>query len=71
MIANEDTELFPWLVNASQHAGDFLKALADAGLRADGENYPAIRPALLAMKEKYPKYGDEELMRMRKDGYTR
>ena len=57
--AQEDNELFDWLLNASGHgtmdaAGDFLKNLAEAGLRADRVNYPIIRPALVAMAAKYP-----------------
>jgi hypothetical protein len=27
-----------------------------AAMRADASNYPVLRPALLAMKEKYPEY---------------
>jgi hypothetical protein len=39
-------------------AGGFLVALADAALRADGENYPILRPALRELKQKYPEYHD-------------
>jgi hypothetical protein len=61
MIAQEDSELFSWLVNAAGHgtgapAGDFLKNLAEAGLRADAENYLVLRPVLVLMAMKYPKY---------------
>ena len=68
MVAQEDVELFPWLIAVSHHAGDFLKNLGEAGLRADRLNYPILRPVLLAMKTKYPSYGDEEEQRMRADG---
>ena len=56
----DDPELFAWLVAAHEHAGDFLRTLAEAGLRADAENYPLLRPVLLAMKAKYPKYAKTE-----------
>ena len=60
-LAQEDDELFNWLVNAAGHgtgppAGDFLKNLAEAGLRADAENYPILRPVLVELSVKYPKY---------------
>ncbi len=58
--AQQDDELVDWLVNASQKAGDFVKQLAEAGLRADHDNYPILRPALLQLKAKYPKYGKAE-----------
>jgi hypothetical protein len=61
MVAQEDTELFEWLQNASGHgtrpaAGDFLKHLAEAGLRADAENYAVLRPVLVVMAMRYPAY---------------
>ena len=58
MIAGEDLELWDWLRNARDFAGDFLKSLAEAGLRADADNYAILRPVLLQMKAKYPKYGE-------------
>lgn len=69
MIAQEDRDLFPWLVGANAHAGQFLKSLTDAGLRADPDNYGRLRPVLLELKEKYPSYGEEEHRRMVADGY--
>lgn len=54
--AHTDVELIDWLLNASMWSGGFLKSLAEAGLRADSENYPILRPVLLEMKGKYPKY---------------
>lgn len=64
MIAQEDTELFNWLLNASGHgtmpaAGDFLKHLTEAGLRADSLNYSIMRPVLLTMMARYPMYKEE------------
>jgi len=64
MIAQSDTELFDWLINASGHgtrpaAGDFLKNLAESALHADHTNYPVLRPVLLVMATKYPEYRGE------------
>jgi len=56
MTAQEDSELIDWLLNAQMWAGDFLKSIAAAGLRADHENYPVLRPALLVFQAKFPKY---------------
>jgi hypothetical protein len=55
-------ELLTWLSNADAYAGDFLKHAAQAGLRADWQNYPIMRPALLALKAKYPKYAAEKFL---------
>jgi len=61
MIANVDPELWDWLLVASgatarPAAGDFLRTLAEAALRADPDNYRILRPALVLLKAKYPKY---------------
>ena len=56
MTASTDDVLLVWIVNASNSGGSFLKSLAEAGLRADEDNYRLIRPVLLKMKEKYPQY---------------
>ena len=60
MTAQEDPELMDWvlcLVNqAPRRSGGFLESLGMAAARADGENYLLLRPALLAMKRKYPEY---------------
>ncbi len=60
MIAHEDQELFNWiscLANQSpRKSGGFLEALGSAVVRADGDNYLLLRPALLALKRKYPEY---------------
>jgi hypothetical protein len=50
---SDDPELLEWLANASMRGGDFIKSIANAGLRADPENYCAIRPLLLFFREKY------------------
>ena len=39
-------------------AGGFLRALADAALRADAENFEILRPALEKIQARYPQYGD-------------
>lgn len=56
---HDDFELTDWLLVVVNDglAGDFLKFLAMAALRADHENYPILRPALLEIKKRYPKYG--------------
>jgi hypothetical protein len=63
MTAHQDLKLFPWLLgiinNKPTRAGDFLRSLADAALRADAENYITLRPALLDIRTKYPGYRDE------------
>lgn len=56
MTACDDRELFNWLRNAASTAGSFLRSLAEAGLSADPFNYALLRPVLLKIKDKYPKY---------------
>ena len=60
MTLQEDNELAPWVYGILHHEptkpGDFLLELASAVARADFENYPILRPALLHLKTKYPKY---------------
>lgn len=53
---NDDPELLEWLAKASQDGGGFIQSIANAGLRADHENYPLIRPLLLLMRAKYTEY---------------
>lgn len=60
---NDDPEMLEWLNNVSQNAGGFLQNLAQAGLRADHENYPMIRPLLLEMRKKYPRYEASEAVK--------
>ena len=67
MNAHSDPELNPWLLNVinGNHelhvapAGDFLKGIATAALRADPDNYAIMRPMLLEMKLKYPVWAGE------------
>ena len=60
LIAAEDVELWDWLYGALAgrpvRAGDFLQAIVDAATRADWDNYPLLRPVLLQLRDKYPKY---------------
>ena len=64
MIAHEDPELLPWLMGIMNgrptRAGDFLRSLAGAALRADFQNYREIRPALLNIRDRYPQYDDPD-----------
>lgn len=61
MIAqNDDPELLEWLANADELGGCFVSSLAHAALVADYENYPILRPTLLAMRQKYPQYEPSE-----------
>ena len=66
LLATNDEELYDWIFNAAnpdRHAGSFVQALAEAGLRADHENYQIIRPALLLIAAKYPKYSEPKVLR--------
>jgi hypothetical protein len=53
-----DPELYPWLRNAIDGGGRFVANLAQAAFRADEDNYRLLRPFLLIMKHKYPKYSE-------------
>lgn len=53
---HDDPELLEWLAKAKEDGGGFVSRLAHAGLVADHENYPILRPVLLAMRKKYPAY---------------
>lgn len=57
----EDTEeIRRWIHGINQaepvRPGGFLEAFAAAVCRADQTNYPILRPALLALMAKFPKY---------------
>ena len=53
---SDDPELLEWLSNASQRGGGFVHSIAEAGLRADPENYALLRFVLMALRAKYPDY---------------
>lgn len=64
MIAQEDDpELLEWLSKANQDGGGFISSLARAGLVADFENYPILRPVLVAMRAKYTQYEPSEAVK--------
>jgi hypothetical protein len=64
MIAqDDDLQVFEWLVNAAAGGGGFVSSFAIAALRADDENYPIIRPALIVLRKKYPVYEQSEFMK--------
>lgn len=56
ILQDDEPELLEWAANAAAWAGDFLKNFAAAAMRADHENYPLLRPVLLTLRKKYPKY---------------
>jgi hypothetical protein len=60
IFLERDSELAPWIYGIIHGeptpAGDFLKSLADAAARADPENYNSMRPGLLEIQKRYPKY---------------
>lgn len=57
MIAQiDDPLLLEWLANADRDGGGFVSSIARAALVADDENYPLLRPVLLRLRLKYPKY---------------
>lgn len=53
---NDDPELLEWLAKADMDGGAFVRSMARAALVADQENYPLIRPLILFLRAKYPKY---------------
>jgi len=61
LIAQSDNpELLEWLAKAVERGGGFVSAVARAGLVADDENYPLIRPLLCVLRAKYPAYEPTE-----------
>jgi hypothetical protein len=57
MIAQlDDPELLEWLAAADRDGGGFISSIARAALVADDYNYPLIRPLIIALRAKYPKY---------------
>jgi hypothetical protein len=57
MIAQlDDPELLEWLANADREGGGFVSSVARAALVADEDNYPLIRPLIIALRAKYTRY---------------
>jgi hypothetical protein len=56
----DEEEVRRWIYGINQaepvHAGGFLHSFAQTLCRADETNYPLLRPALLALKAKFPTY---------------
>jgi hypothetical protein len=56
----DEEEIRRWIYGINQSepvpAGGFLHSFAQTLCRADDTNYPLLRPALLALKAKFPKY---------------
>jgi hypothetical protein len=59
-LAEDEEEVRRWIkgINQSEPCdpGGFLHAFAAAACRATDDNYPILRPSLLALKAKFPKY---------------
>ncbi|SRR6266571_31601 len=59
-LREDDEEIRRWISGINQaepsHPGGFLEAFAATVCRADPTNYPLLRPAVLALKTKFPKY---------------
>jgi hypothetical protein len=60
ILKHDDEEVRRWIHGINQGdpapSGDFLYQFARAVCRADCDNYSILRPALLALKVKFPKY---------------
>lgn len=59
-----DHELTDWIfgiLDQKSGAGGFLTSLAELATRADAANYLILRPALLAIRDKYPDYSYAKL----------
>ncbi len=53
---HRDPELTAWINMAIRYGGSFINSICHAALHADEDNYGLMRPLLLALKAKYPKY---------------
>ncbi len=53
---NDDPELLEWLARADMDGGTFVRSMARAALVADPENYALLRPLILELRKKYPRY---------------
>jgi hypothetical protein len=59
-LREDDEDVRRWIHGINQGEptppGSFLEAFAATVCRADSTNYPFLRPAILALKAKFPKY---------------
>jgi hypothetical protein len=59
-LREDEEEVRRWIHGINQaepsHPGGFLEVFARAVCHADPTNYPLLRPAVLALKAKFPKY---------------
>lgn len=54
LTAFDDDELSDWLIEGIENGSEnFLCAVAEAAVAANAEDYPVIRPALLALRRKH------------------
>ena len=54
-----DPELDTWLGNLMRMGcGGFLQSIYQVAVCADPDNYELVRPLLLELKKKYPKYAE-------------
>jgi hypothetical protein len=61
LILQNDSELNVWVLNLRRlGAGSFLQSIGEAAQRADMANYALLRPLLIQLKEKYPKYSGSQ-----------
>ena len=51
-----DFELRWWISRAANYGGGFVSAFAKACGKADEHNWTILRPTLIQISEKYPKY---------------
>jgi hypothetical protein len=59
-LRQDDEDIRRWVSGINQGepepADDFLLTAAAAACRANNQQYPALRPAILALRAQYPKY---------------
>ena len=58
-LQDDALDLRNWVFGAAHpnsSASSFVRTFAEACIRADGDNYPILRPALLEIAKKYPWY---------------
>jgi hypothetical protein len=56
IVQTDDERILNWCNNARISGGSFVVSIASAALSADSENYKIIRPAIVILMEKYPRY---------------